>query len=242
MFNKKLNIFLLGLLFGAIFFFLSTKTSLAEKESSVFYFSLNFQKILKDFLSKIFPNSEPEPYKEKYFKLLEELAKLKLTLKEVKETEIALEVEKYKERAVKVPVLKKDNIGYIYIQNFPTVKEGMIVVDENWILVGKVAKVYKNYSLIESLLIGDLKFNVANLEGELLGLGQTLSNGFLEIRFVDPKIKIKEDDFVLTYGDNTYPAGFLLGSVDKIVKTQIDQKIIVKLLANFNSENFIILK
>ncbi len=241
MFRKKLKNFLILSLLGLLLFVLSSKTILAQAEEPLFTFSLNFQKLINKIIGKLLPPQEEDPYKEKYYELLQELAKLKLSLKEIKEKEIISFKEKYLPQTQEVEVLKKDNFGYIYVSNFEGIKEGMIVVDKNFVLVGKIIKVYKNYSIVQSLEVPNLEFNVTNLEDKLLGLGKTISNGFLEVDFVDPQMEIKLNDFVLT-GEGPFPAGFVIGLVNKIYKNQFNQKIIVKLLFNSSSEKLLVIK
>jgi cell shape-determining protein MreC len=227
MFRKKTkNIFIIFLL-SLVFYWLSSQ-ALAEEEP-IFNVSLNFQKLIKNFWQKILPSKEEDFYKEKYYELLQELAKLKLAFKQVKETEIISQREKYLPSLISADILKTDSFGYIYAEN-PGIKEGAIVLDKNWTLIGKVSKIAKNYLIITSLNVPSIEFNTANINGELLGLGRTISNGFLEINYVKPEAQIKINDFVLTYGDDNFPAGFLIGTVKKINKTQFGQQIIVQLL------------
>jgi cell shape-determining protein MreC len=239
MFRKKTkNIFIIFLV-GLIFYWLSSQ-ALAQEEP-FFNISLNFQKLIKNFWQKILPSKGEDFYKEKYYELLQELAKLKLTLKQVKETEIISQREKYLPNLISADILKIDAFGYIYAEN-PKVKEGTIVLDKNWTLVGKVSKITKNYLIITSLNVPGLEFNIANIDGELLGLGKTISNGFLEINYVKPETQIKINDFVLTYGDDNFPSGFLVGTVKKINKTQFGQQIIVQLLFELDSGKVYLIK
>jgi cell shape-determining protein MreC len=239
MFRKKTKNLLIIFLLSLIFYWLSSQ-ALAEEES-IFNVSLNFQKLIKNFWQKILPSKEEDFYKEKYYELLQELAKLKLTLKQVKETEIISQREKYLPNLVSADILKTDSFGYIYAKN-PGVKEGAIVLDKNWALIGKVSKITKNYLIITSLNVPGLEFNTANLDGELLGLGKTISNGFLEINYVKPETQIKINDFVLTYGDDNFPSGFLVGTVKKINKTRFGQQIIVQLLFGLDSGKVYLIK
>jgi cell shape-determining protein MreC len=239
MFRKKTkNIFIIFLL-SLVFYWLSSQ-ALAEEEP-IFNISLNFQKLIKNFWQKILPSQEEDFYKEKYYELLQELAKLKLTLKQVKETEIISQREKYLPNLISADILKIDSFGYIYAENHK-VKEGTIVLDKNWTLVGKVSKITKDYLIITSLNVPGIEFNTANLDGELLGLGKTISNGFLEINYVKPETQIKINDFVLTYGDDNFPPGFLIGTIKKINKNQFGQQIIVQLLFEFDSGKVYLIK
>jgi len=221
---KKLKKFLFLFILGGLMFFLSSKTSLAQVEEIIFSFSLNFQKILYDILNKISLSKESDTYKEKYFELLQELARLRLSLKEIREANLITISEKYKERKVEVSVLKKDELGNIFISNFKGIKEGMVVLDQNWILVGRVSKVYENYSVVSSLFSSNLEFNVSDFNDNLLGLAKSISNGFLEIQFALPQTEIKEGDFILSYGGDIFPSGFLVGSVSKVIKSSTNQK------------------
>jgi cell shape-determining protein MreC len=239
MFRKKTKNILIVFILSLVFYWLSSQT-LAEEEP-VFNVSLNFQKLIKNFWQKILPSTGEDFYKEKYYELLQELAKLKLALKQFKETEIISQREKYLPNLISADILKIDSFGYIYTEN-PKVKEGTIVLDKNWTLVGKVSKITKNYLIITSLNVPGLEFNTANIDGELLGLGKTISNGFLEINYVKPETQIKINDFVLTYGDDNFPSGFLVGTVKKINKTQFGQQIIVQLLFELDSGKVYLIK
>jgi len=239
MFRKKTKNILIIFLLSLVCYWLSSQ-ALAQEEP-VFNISLNFQKLIKNFWQKILPSREEDFYKEKYYELLQELAKLKLTLKQIKETEIISQREKYLPNLISADILKIDSFGYIYAEN-PKVKEGTIVLDKNWTLIGKVSKITKNYLIITSLNVPGLEFNTANIDGELLGLGRTISNGFLEINYVKPETQIKINDFVLTYGDDNFPSGFLVGTVKKINKTQFGQQIIVQLLFELDSGKVYLIK
>ena len=239
MFRKKIkNIFLIFVL-SLILFWVSSQAKI--EEGQIFNFSLNFQKLIKDFWGKIFPSTEEDFYKEKYYELLKELANLKLSLKQIKEAEIITQREKYLPYIVPANILKVDSLGYVYAEN-PGAREGIIVLDRNWVLVGKVTKIAKNYLVITSLSVPGIEFNVSNVKGELLGLAKTISNGFLEINYVKPEMEVKLNDLILTYGDDNFPSDFLVGTVRKINKTQFGQQIIVKLLFDLDPGKIYLVK
>lgn len=229
MFKKKIKNFLFLGLLASFFFFLNARV-LAQIETPVFSFSLNFQNFLKNFIEKILPPKQSDVYKEKYYQLLQELAKIKISLKEIEETQISQNFEKYIGKTYEVKILKTDPSGYIYTQSIPQAGDGMLVLDKNYLLVGKVIQVTPQYLLIQSLNHPHVRFSVANLNGELLGLAQPISNGYLEVNYVDPNIKVKGNDFVMTYGDDVFPKNFLVGTITKIYSQTFNQKIIVKLL------------
>ncbi len=240
MFKKKIKNFLIITSLAVVIFLLSSRTILAQAEETLFSWSLNFQKIIQDFFKRFRPTSQ-DIYKEKYYELLQELAKLKLTLKSLKETDIVKIQQKYQADFQEVKVIKKDALGNYYLENFPGIAEEMIVLDKNWLLVGRIVKVFKNYSLVQSLETPNLEFNVTDIEGNLLGLAKTISNGFLEVNFVDPQMKINVNDFVLTE-KGIFPSGLVVGSVVKIYRNQFNQKIIVKAVFDPESSTFLVIK
>ncbi len=239
MFRKKLTTFFVLMIFGLALMFLSNK---AMASDYLFKFSLGWQNFLQGLLDKILPPKEDDLYKEKYYQLLQEVAQLKMILAQIKESNLVVNREKYLPNLFELNVLKSDSFGYIYVDGDKNIKENSLFLDKNWNLVGKTEKITKNYVIIRSLNSAGLEFNVANLDGQLLGLGKTLSNGFLEVNFVDPKIEIKKYDFVLTYGDEVFPAGFLVGTVDKIIKTAKDQKIIVRITFDLSNRKLYLIK
>lgn len=242
MFKLKLkikNFFLLSLI-GLLLFMFGSRTILAKSDDSFYVLSLNFQKLISDFFKK-FLSKDENIYKEKYYELLQELAKLKMTLKNNKEIEIIQAQEKFLPQTERVKVLKKDLLGYFYISNFPNISEDMIVLDKNWVLVGKIIKVNKNYSVVESLNVPNIEFNVQNINGDLLGLARTISNEFIEVNFIDPKFQINLNDFILT-DKGYFPSGFVVGSVTKVYKSDFNQKVILKTAFDSESSEFLVIK
>jgi len=232
--NKFKNISFLFLI-GCLLFFLSFKVF--AQEEGVFNISLKWQKNIRNFWYKIFGLKEENFYKEKYYQLLEELAKLKLSLSEFKDTDlISVKKSYFSNRLVETNVLKIDSVGKIFVEPKKDILEGTIVLDDSLTLVGKVSKVAKNYLIIDSLETPGIEFNVANFQGELLGLAKTISNGFLEVNFVDPNFKLKVNDLVLTHGGDIFPPGFIVGNISKINKNQFNKQIIVKLAFNLDNK------
>lgn len=240
MFRKKITIFIFLFFLGLSLIWINDKV--VAGSDYFFYISLNWQNFLQNLLEKILPAKEKDVYKEKYYQLLEEFAKLKLMLDQIKESSLVVNREKYLPNLVELDVLKVDAFGNVYVNFDKNLSENSIFLDKNWSLVGKIDKITKNYAVIKSLNSAGLEFNVSNLNRELLGLGRTLSNGFVEVNFVDPKIEIKENDFVLTYGDEIFPAGFLVGTVEKIIKNENQKKIIVKTTFDLKDKKIYLIK
>jgi len=131
----------------------------------------------------------------------------------------------------------------LYIRSPNKLKEGALVLDENWVLVGKVRKEIKDevYEII-TLDYPGLQFNVANLEGEMIGLAKTTGLGYIEVNYIEPKIKIKTGDLLITGGDDVFQRGFIFGEVIDLQKSEYFQKITISPMGNFDSDRFIVIQ
>lgn len=242
-FEKK---FVLILSLIALIFLGNFNNALAEEYEKGFLNFLKVKEISKGILEKFksFVLVERQDnYKAKYYELLKQLAQMKLA---EREDLFLRSIELIKQRypnAVEANNLFSQ-LGIIYASTDKKVRDGATVIDENWILIGKVRKVYKNnYLEIISLNYPELQFNVSNLEGKNIGLAKTTGLGYIEINFVDPQTKIKVGNLLLTAGkDDIFPKDFLIGEVFKIENLGTNQKIYVVPLGNFESDKFIIVQ
>lgn len=242
-FEKK---FFLVFLLVILIFLGNFNKALAEEYEKNFLYFLKIKEASKNVLEKIkslLLSERPDDYKTKYYNLLKQLAQMKLAEKE----ELFLKsIELIKQRYPDSVEAKHlfSQLGIIYAVTEGKVKEGAVVIDENWILVGKVRKVYKNnYLEIVSLNYPELQFNVSNFDGKSIGLAKTTGLGYIEVNFVDPQTKIKVGNLLLTAGrDNIFPKDFLIGEIFKIENLVTSQKIYIIPLANFEADKFIIVQ
>jgi cell shape-determining protein MreC len=171
--------FLIVYVIIALIFLSNFNTAFAKQYEKIYLLSLSLQSIISSFLENIksiLPGVKSDEYKEKYFNLLKELAQIKIAEQE----KIFLKsLELIKSKYPNSTEVKKISSGFgiIYAEFSKNVKEGSLVVDENWILIGKVRKVLNNYLEIISLNYPGLQFNVANLDGKLIGLANTTGLG-----------------------------------------------------------------
>jgi len=228
-----------------IIFFFNFNPVFAKQYEKIYLLSLSFQSIINSILENIksiLPGAKQDEYKEKYFNLLKELAQIKIAEQE----KIFLESLKLiKSKYPNSTEIKKisSGLGIIYAEFQKGIKEDSLVVDENWILIGKVRKVLNNYIEIVTLNYPGLQFNVANLDGKLIGLAKTTGVGYIEVNFTEPDIKIKTGDLLITGGnDEVFLKGFLVGEVVKIDQKPNFQKLIISPLGNFDSNKFIVIQ
>lgn len=241
-FEKK---FIFIYLFVILIFLTNFNKALASEYERGYIFFLNFQNISKNVLQKL-KNSlfftQEDSYREKYYNLLKQLAQIKIA---EQEKLFLKSLELIKERYPNVAETKQisSQFGIIYAHSQKEVKINSIVIDENWMLVGFVRKILKSgYLEIISLNYPNIQFNVNNLDGINVGLAKTTGVGYIEVNFVDPKLKIKVGDLLMTGGDEIFPKGFLIGEIFKIENLGNTQKLYVTPLADFNSSKLIIVQ
>lgn len=241
----KQKIFWVAIISGILFFASFHPFAKAQEEKSS-GFSLQLQAVIKGVWNKItqiLPVAKQENYKERYFKVLRELAELKLQEKDIK-TGQSFEILKSKyPDATQLKTLKIGEAGTIYLEKSDKIKEGAVVVDDNSILVGRVHKVRANFIEARTLEYPGIEFNIADMERNLFGIGKTTGMGYIEINFIDPKIKnIQKDELVMTYGgDKIFPQSFIFGRVIKIEQQMSFQKAIIEPIADFSSDYYFII-
>jgi rod shape-determining protein MreC len=93
------------------------------------------------------------------------------------------------------------------------IKEGMVVVVENKVMVGKVKTVYETSSIVQTIFDKSFKIPVR--------IGETETDAFYDggltakLSLIDSKSQIKEEDFVLA-ADKDLPYGLVLGRITGI--------------------------
>jgi len=103
------------------------------------------------------------------------------------------------------------------------IKEGLPVITQEKILIGRVFEVYKDYSKV--LLISDKKSSFDGKIAEREVLGQVRGKGNLKISFdlVPREKEIKEGDLVETSAlGGIFPSGLLVGKIKKVKGSDIE--------------------
>ena len=110
------------------------------------------------------------------------------------------------------------------------ISEGDIVITAEGILVGKIHKVMQNFSRV--LFISDPEFKVtAKLLGsETSGIARGALNEGMYLDFVAQDDEIKEEDVLLSTGNDMFPPALVVGSVDRVEfnPTQMFKKIRIR--------------
>ena len=96
-------------------------------------------------------------------------------------------------------------------------KEGMVLITNEKVLVGKISKVLENFSFVQ--LISDKNFivDVQLKDSEIFGLGKGEGNLKIKVVFLPPEAKIQEGDYFFTSSlSKNFPAGLIFGRVKKV--------------------------
>lgn len=110
-------------------------------------------------------------------------------------------------------------------------------VNSKGALVGKVQEVYKNTSMVSSIM--DAKFNLTFMHKNTNGFGviNARFGGLLEGYTLDKDIAIKKGDIVLTSGiGGVYQEGILIGNVVEVTQSpdELTKLVKIKSPVNFN--------
>jgi len=98
-----------------------------------------------------------------------------------------------------------------------SIEEGMTVLDQNGSLVGRVARVDKNTSLVMTLLHPESKVSGLVQHTREAGILQGGHSGVLELKYLAKESKAQKGDLMLTSGLSTlYPDGLPIGKVLKV--------------------------
>lgn len=105
------------------------------------------------------------------------------------------------------------------------VSEEMTAITEEKILIGKVGKVFDNFSQVILITQKDFSFSVEveTKEEQVLGAAQGQGNFKLKIEFLPKETQIKEGDMVITsvLGGN-FPKNLLVGEIKTIKKSDVE--------------------
>lgn len=141
--------------------------------------------------------------------LKEENAKLKSMLGVKKEKKIELE-------ALNVIAIAPSHFRRIILVDGGSeygLRENMFVLDERGFLMGKILRVYGDYS--EVILINDPQFSATVKIGENLGLLKGTLEGMLKVFYIEDEEEIKKDDQVRAVSFQS-GSNFLVGEVIKV--------------------------
>lgn len=240
----RLDKFFIIFIIFSLLYFSNLNSVLANNYENIYIASFNLQLFINHLKNKV-KNlffSDDEEYKEKYYQLLRNLAQLKLAEQEEIFNKSFELLKKRFPNAKEAKVFAND-LGIIYLQKIDQVTNNAFVVDNNWLLVGKVVEISNNYLKVRSLNHADFQFNVSNSKGEFLGLAKSTGLNYLIVDKIDANIKLEKGDLILTAGnDNIFPPGFLVGEIVNIENSGYFKKIQISPLANFGSERLIILQ
>lgn len=239
---RKFKIFLVALLVLLVVLF-----GFFEAEVKNFFYSKSesTQKILWDsgsktseFLKRIFRteiiNEENKKLREENQKLLYQIALLKDFEKENKILREALDLGFQKEFKLKLAdVLIKDIFRDIIIIDKGLqdgIREGMPVITQERVLVGKVGEVENNFSRV--VLISDPSNSFpAKLKENVVGVVKGKGNLELLLEKIPREVDVKEGDIVTTvyWGEifpkaslgEIFPKNLLVGKINEVKKTDI---------------------
>lgn len=164
---------------------------------------------------------------------LEELKQENATLRE------ALEVGLQKEfRLAFVEIVSKDagqesvliNQGYEY-----GLSEGMPVVTEQNVLLGKITEVYNNFSRVTLISDKESSFDAKISDKDITGVIRGKGSSDVDFNLVPQDKEIEEGDLIVSSSmGGVYPRNLLVGSVERVAKSDVKPFYEIEVLPFFN--------
>jgi len=125
------------------------------------------------------------------------------------------------------------------------VSEGMPAITSQKVLVGKVGKVYNNFSEIVLISNTESSFDAEIAEKEIYGVVKGLGNFEIYLDLIPKEEEIAEKDLIFTAAlGGVFPKGILVGEIEKVEKKDIETFQTARLKPIFNikeAENLFII-
>jgi rod shape-determining protein MreC len=103
------------------------------------------------------------------------------------------------------------------------IETGFPVVTSNKVVVGRISKVYKNFSKVDLITGRGITFDVNVSENATNGLAKGLGGFGLMLDLIPKDIEIGQGDPVSTSAlGGIFPEGFLVGMVDQVNKNDVE--------------------
>lgn len=122
-------------------------------------------------------------------------------------------------------------------------RAGLVVLDNQGAVVGKITEVKDHISKVCLSINKDCKLAVAlQNQNRTIGISQGNLSLTLKINFISQVDQVEEEDLVISSGlDSEIPRGFIVGKVIKVDKksNEIWQDVSVEPLVNFNNLNIV---
>lgn len=97
------------------------------------------------------------------------------------------------------------------------IKQGMNIITENQILIGRVTKCFDSYCQAESIFRPGTKISVENLRSPVLGVVEIDPNGNFRLRLVSHDADVEIGDTLISSSENSYfLKGLLVAKITKL--------------------------
>jgi rod shape-determining protein MreC len=236
MINKNSKIFFFLFLVFVLFFFNFPKTQpilknfffhILERPSKFFWQTGNqISKFFSNFKSIEDLNKQNENLKKEVENLSSKVVEVEILQKENKSLRELLSLGLKKEFEIEMAkVFGKDFLSdkvFIDKGEKDGIKENQVVFFGQKILVGKVEKVYPNYSTIKLITAKKISIPSKIVNKEIFGFAEGEGNFKIFLKKVPKEAQVEKEDFLYTILSENFPEGFLVGKVKEIKKKDVD--------------------
>ena len=179
-------------------------------------------------------------------RLLAEIAVLNELKKENKVLREALEINLNKDFKLELTEIIGKDISQDFVlinKGFDdNISENMPVITQQKALLGKVSKVYKNFSKVMLISSKKCSFDVKIQEKDISGLIKGKGNFKILLDFVPQNKEISQGDIIVTSSfGGLFPAGLLAGKIKDVKKSDVEpfQQADIEPIFNIKEINFL---
>lgn len=115
------------------------------------------------------------------------------------------------------------------------IKNGDIVITSSGVLIGQVSNINTYSSHVRAITDPNLKTTVKLLANSTSAIARGILDNGLQLDFVSQNDEIKENDMIVTSGNDLFPAGLIVGTISKI--TSNDSSLFKKVEARAEFKN-----
>lgn len=196
-------------------------------QARLWNYGQHISSFIQSFLYKTSLEKENQKLREENQKLLYENLLLKKLQEENEILKKAIDADLNKEFKLQLASVVGKNLFQDNILINSGIKDDLDldlpVITENKVLVGKINKVYKNFSKVELVSAKNFSFDVKNKEGTIYGRAKGNGNFQVTIERLPANVNIKEGEIIVTSGQGEiFPEGLLVGKIIKIKKSDIE--------------------
>ena len=96
------------------------------------------------------------------------------------------------------------------------IKNGDIVISPSGILIGQISDTNEDFSRVRTITDPNLKVTVKFLNKDISAIARGMLDNGLYLDYISQNDEVAENDIIITSGNDLFPAGLIVGSINRI--------------------------